>query len=86
MKVSGWAIDPDTTAPISVHVYVDSIGEATTAGLGRPDVGAVFPYGAEHGFAHSMAASAGSHTVCVYAINNGQGGHALLGCKAVVVP
>ncbi|WP_307043455.1 hypothetical protein [Agromyces ramosus] len=86
VNVIGWAIDPDTDAAIAVHVYVDSVGEATIADIDRPDVGRAYPYGTAHGFAYSMAASTGPHTVCVYAINNGRGGHTLLNCTRVVVP
>ena len=28
LRVVGWAIDPDTTGPINVHVYVDGVGRA----------------------------------------------------------
>lgn len=85
--VAGWAIDPDTTAPISVHVYADGVGTAHAADLGRSDVAAAFPgTGAAHGFAPFVSMSAGAHNVCVYAINDGAGGHTFLGCRAVTVP
>ncbi len=88
VTVSGWALDPDTTAPIIVQMYVD--GAANTmawASLDRPDVGAVFPgYGSGHGFALSMAAPAGSRRVCVYAVNVGAGSSVGLGCATVTVP
>ena len=87
LKVSGWALDPDTAAPIAVHVYVDSVGAAFTANKDRADVGAAYPgYGSAHGFAETIPASAGSHRVCVYGINTGPGGHTLISCKDVVVP
>jgi hypothetical protein len=87
LAVSGWAIDPDTASPIPVHIYVDSAGTAVTADDPRADVAAVYPaYGSEHGFAWSGAVAAGAHRVCVYAINNGAGGPALLGCSNVTVP
>ncbi|TFD29215.1 hypothetical protein [Cryobacterium lyxosi] len=86
VKLSGWALDPDTALPIAVHVYVDSVGVAFTANKDRPDIGAAFPgYGSAHGFAETVAATAGSHRVCVYGINTGAGGHTLIGCKNVVV-
>ena len=87
LKVSGWALDPDTALPIAVHVYVDSVGVAYTANRDRPDIGAAYPgYGSAHGFAETIAASAGPHRVCAYGINTGAGGHTLLSCKDVVVP
>ena len=35
---SGWAIDPDTTASVGVHLYVGSVGKAIAADKSRPDV------------------------------------------------
>ncbi|MFF3028528.1 hypothetical protein, partial [Microbacterium sp. NPDC057944] len=82
--VSGWAIDPDTVKPISVHVYVDSTSAAYMADKERTDVGAFYPAsGPKHGFAERIAMSPGQHNVCVYAINTGPGGHAFLGCRTV---
>ncbi|GAB2452095.1 hypothetical protein HD599_002546 [Conyzicola lurida] len=81
-QVAGWAIDPDTTSPIAVHVYVDSVGTAIPAQTDRPDVGKAYPtYGSPHGFSATIPASAGTHKVCVYAINQGAGGHTLLYCR-----
>ncbi len=86
-RINGWAIDPDTTAPIDVHVYVDGHPVAAmTASSSRPDVGAAYPaYGSSHGFSRTLSAAPGNHTVCAYGINTGYGGNALLGCKAVEV-
>jgi subtilisin family serine protease len=88
VRAQGWAIDPDVSGPILVHAYVDGVfrGEFT-ADASRPDVGAAFPgFGAAHGFDVTVSASPGSHTVCVYGINQAQGGHALVGCRSVVTP
>jgi hypothetical protein len=86
VSVSGWAIDPDTVAPISVHVYVGATGTSTTANGDRPDVAAVYPaYGSKHGFSWTGAVAPGSYNVCAYAINNGSGGNVLLGCSTVTV-
>jgi hypothetical protein len=83
----GWAIDPDTTAPIQVHVYVDGVGVPTLADASRPDVGAFFtPYGDRHGFSVTVPAGGGPHTVCAYGINVGTGSNSLIGCRTVVVP
>jgi SpoIID/LytB domain protein len=75
VQVSGWAIDPDTANPIAVHMYVDgSFVGATTASNERDDVAMHFPgYGADHGFSTVVAATQGTHTICVYAINSGIG-------------
>jgi SpoIID/LytB domain protein len=85
----GWSIDPDTVAPVPVHVYVD--GQLVTglaATQERPDVGAAFPvYGSGHGYAAIVPLAAGRHTVCAFALNIvGAGSNPQLGCKVVTVP
>lgn len=87
IAVNGWAIDPDSTSPIDVHLYVDGQASgAITANQSRPDIGAFYPgYGANHGYGTSINAAAGNHTVCAYGINTGLGGNRLLGCRAVYV-
>ncbi|TFC27310.1 hypothetical protein E3O25_09305 [Cryobacterium sp. TMT1-3] len=86
ISVAGWALDPDTRDPIAVHVYVDSTVGGASASLEREDIARAFPqYGAGHGFAYAVPASAGSHTVCTYAINTGPGESAPLGCSTIVV-
>lgn len=86
VAVSGWAIDPDTVAPIAVHVYVGSTGTAIMADGERADVAAVYPaYGTRHGFTWTGSVPPGTHNVCAYAINNGQGGNVLLRCGTVTV-
>lgn len=85
--VAGWAIDPDTTDPIAVHVYVDSVAHGLTADGLRADVGAAFPLlGSRHGFAAVVPAEPGRRTVCAYAINGaGAGSNQGLGCRVVDV-
>ena len=86
INVAGWALDPDTAESIAVHVYVDGVGVAYQANRVRSDVGGAFPgYGDNHGFAETVAATAGTHQVCVYAINSGPGNNAALDCSAVTV-
>jgi hypothetical protein len=87
VNVSGWAIDPDTSSPIPVHVYVDSAGTALTANGSRPDVESAVPgFGAAHGFSAKISAPPGTHNVCAYAINTGAGSTTVLGCRVVTVP
>jgi hypothetical protein len=87
LRVTGWAVDPDTVSSIPVHVYVQGQGYALTASGNRPDIGGGLPaYGAAHGFDNLLPAPEGRQTVCAYAINVGVGNHSLLGCRAVVVP
>ncbi|MFM7616623.1 MAG: hypothetical protein ACKO72_04065 [Actinomycetes bacterium] len=87
LKVTGWAIDPETAAPIEVHTYVGAAGTAVIADETRADVGAVFPaYGSGHGYETIVPAPGeGPVPVCVYALNVAAGRHTLLGCRTVVV-
>lgn len=90
IAVSGWAIDPDTTDPIDVHLYVGSRGFNLGRASGpRPDVGAAFPLlGAAHGFSVSLGdIPAGTQRVCAYGINVADGTtNSQLGCQNVTVP
>jgi hypothetical protein len=88
MRVSGWAIDPNTDDPISVHVYVDgALVEGLTASNPRPDLVGIFPVnGPNHGFSGVIPASPGPHQVCVFAINVGAGYNTLINCRQVVLP
>ncbi|QCR43887.1 hypothetical protein C1N91_10420 [Curtobacterium sp. SGAir0471] len=87
VRVTGWAIDKDTTAPIVVAVYVDGAGYPIRANTNRSDIARAYPaYGAAHGFDSTVPASSGKHSVCAYAIDSAGGDNAVLGCKAVTVP
>jgi hypothetical protein len=83
--VTGWALDPDVASSIGVHVYVDGkFGAAVTASRTRSDLAGPFPgYGTAHGFSLDVPVGGGSHQVCVYAINAGAGGNALIRCATV---
>ena len=51
--VGGWALGPDTTGPIGVHLYFNGrwAGSAN-ASANRPDIGSAYPgMGSNHGFA-----------------------------------
>jgi hypothetical protein len=88
VRAAGWALDPDTSAPVAVHAYVDGrfAGSATASGA-RTDVWRAYPgYGSAHGFSFTVPATAGSRSVCLYAINVAAGSsNTLLGCRTVVV-
>ncbi|SDD82207.1 hypothetical protein SAMN05216410_0222 [Sanguibacter gelidistatuariae] len=86
VQVRGWALDPDTTAPISVHIYVDGkMSRATVSDSPRADIGRAFGLGDNHGFDTLVPVSNGSHTVCVYAIDASGGSNPLVGCRVVTV-
>jgi len=84
--IAGWALDPDTTSPIEIHVYVGSTGRAFLADKARPDVGAAYRLGDNHGFNDVVPLGSGSHRICVYGINAGPGDNLLLGCRDVTMP
>ena len=85
VRVTGWAVDPDTSASIQVHAYVDGRGQgAYTASVPRPDVAAALGRGDRHGYDITLGVSPGQHEVCIYAINVGAGsGNPVLGCRTV---
>jgi hypothetical protein len=90
VRLRGWAIDPEVTGPVEVHVYVDwAYRGASTAGSSRPDVGAAFPgYGDDHGFDVTVGSiAAGTRDVCAFALNapGTWGGNLFLGCRRVTV-
>lgn len=87
VSVAGWAIDPDSAAPVDVLLVLDSLGTQVRADLSRSDLAAVFPaYGAAHGFDVALPARAGEQQVCAWALNIGAGVNVLLGCRSVQVP
>ncbi len=89
--ISGWVIDPDTPAPASVALHIDSTvwkGPFLANGW-RPDVGQAHDgYGDNHGFVVFVPLAPGPHSVCVHAENLGGGPPQVLGCRyfAVDVP
>jgi hypothetical protein len=90
-RISGWAIDPDTTGAIRVDTYGGTgspgggnPGKALMANVYRPDVGKVYPkYGPNHGYDGKIGLPYGSHKVCSYAINVGPGSNKQIGCKSI---
>ncbi len=83
IRARGWAIDPDRTGPITVHLYVQGGGATPVlADSSRPDLATLYPrYGKNHGFIATIPAGGGAHTVCAYGINKDAGANTLLGCK-----
>lgn len=89
MELVGWALDPDTTDPVTVHVYVDGgWAGVAVANTERPDVGSSFPaFGNAHGYQVSFAAAPGAHTVCAYAIDAVTTvENPVIGCRVVQLP
>jgi hypothetical protein len=88
--ITGWVIDPDTTNPADVHLYIDGRWAGRASGnLIRADVARVFPgFGVNHGFRFPLdGLAAGPHTACAYGINiDGGTVNSLLGCQRFTTP
>ncbi len=86
IRVTGWAMDPNDTTPIGVHVYVDgTYAGAGIANRSRPDVDAVFHRGPTYGYNFTVPAKVGTHQVCTYGLNTGAGSSDQVGCTSVTV-
>lgn len=87
LHITGWTLDPNTTASIRTAIYVDQAGRTVTANLPvSAAVAKAHPgYGTKHGFDVTMPAAAGTRNVCVAGINVGIGMTKAVGCKAVAV-
>ncbi len=85
VRVRGWSIDPDTSRPVTIRVYLDGKWLAGfKADAVRRDVAGAHPgFGTKHGFDEQIALPAGRHKLCVYAINNSGSPNTLLGCRTV---
>jgi hypothetical protein len=87
ISLAGWALDPDTSAPLRIDIYEGGNAHSVIADQPRPDLGAVAPgAGTAHGFSDHFDAVPGTHNICVFAINGaGAGDNTLLACKSVAV-
>lgn len=81
----GWAFDPATATPVSIHVYVDGrFASGFSASSDRPDVQRAFNRpNAALGFEQTLALSPGPHNVCAYALNSASTKSIPLGCRTV---
>jgi SpoIID/LytB domain protein len=88
LRVAGWTIDPNSSQPNPVHVYVN--GQLRAAGDAdgeRSDVGGAFAgYGNRRGFDFTVPLGATVNNVCAYAINVGPGGNRLIACRTITTP
>jgi len=88
VRLTGWAIDGNTTGPIDVHIYIDDQPRASVrADKPRPDVEAAYPaWGPNHGFDVTIPdVAAGTRGICVFAINAGPGTNTLIRCRTADV-
>lgn len=87
VSFSGWSLDPDSSAPTIVQMYIDGTYSAmASANQSRPDVANAYPgAGANHGYSLTAPAAPGTHWVCMYAVNIGPGTSAQIDCDSVLV-
>ncbi len=87
LTLSGWSVDPDTTAATLVDVSVGGVRLASSiANLDRPDVALAFPrYGRRHGFVVTVPMTAPSlhFSACLIALNTGAGPSKQVACRLV---
>ncbi|MGQ0833292.1 MAG: hypothetical protein ACT4OV_16625 [Microthrixaceae bacterium] len=88
LRVRGWAIDPNTTDPIRVHLHVDDAPfRSLLADVARPDLAARYTAsGQAHGFDEILVLPPGVHKVCMYGINVGEGTTRPIACRTTTVP
>lgn len=87
VKLSGWAFDPDSRAPLDITVTLNSQTYGPyRADVSRLDLSAAFGIEDRHGFDVRVPLLAGGYGVaCAYASNIGPGsGPVLLGCSEVL--
>jgi hypothetical protein len=83
----GWALDPDTLNPIDLHISVNKRWAVLKADLPNGATASLYPeHGTNRGFSGRIPADPGENRVCVYAINQGSGSNALLGCRTLNIP
>src|SRR5205814_51798 len=84
LRVTGWALDVNTTAPITVQAYFNDVpAGAASANLSHADVDNVYHVGPNHGFDMIVPATTDGK-VCVYAVRNDTGANSALGCSPVI--
>jgi hypothetical protein len=83
VAVSGWALDPDSAAPVTVQVTSDGVvKQLLTANLASTGSLTAWPrWGGNHGFSATVSLDGFQHQVCLVAVNAGAGVNSPLGCK-----
>lgn len=85
LRVSGWAIDPQTAGTVRVQITRNGAVVATVdAGGERSDLGDTAQhYGTAHGFDAGITPDPGRNRICVLIIGVGAGGDAGAGCAEI---
>lgn len=86
-RVQGWAIDPDSTGPVSIELTGSNGSRVVVpASVSRPDVAKSYPaYGTAHGLDAQLPLPRGRHSVCARALDTWGGTSTSLGCATVDV-
>ncbi len=87
IALAGWAVDPDMLAStVTISAWVDGAWNYQFPANYASPAGAVdYGNGPNHGWSTMVPTTAGTHSVCVYAVNQGAGVDVLFGCRTVVV-
>ncbi|WP_205649300.1 hypothetical protein, partial [Schaalia canis] len=86
LTIKGWTFDQDTPTPISIHATINGTPHTVTANTSRPDVQRAFALNRNTtGFALTLPAQPGTHTICVTALNQGAGHNTPLGCRTTTL-
>lgn len=85
LLVKGWVADRNTDESVYVAFYVDGVLQhgLTLANERRSDVLAATGRAEFSGFSRWLDVGDGAKQVCVSAVNEGSGDHALLGCQQI---
>ena len=85
IRVTGWALDPQTAGPVRVQIIRNGEVVATVqADRDRSDLGdAAARYGTSHGFDAGIVPEPGRNRICVHIIGVGGGGDAGAGCSEI---
>jgi hypothetical protein len=86
-SIGGWAYDYDVpNDPLKIVVYLNGklVNYDTTTGA-SPGVDASYRISGTHAYTFRFALPDGHNSVCVYAINQGNGYNSTLGCPAVAL-
>lgn len=87
IRISGWALDTDTSSPIQIHAYFNGVGIPLVANKPRPDLANNLPVqyrgvGTNHGFDATIPVPAsGPLQICLYAINVASGENNRFDCR-----
>lgn len=84
LRLAGWAVDPDSSAALRIHIYdgANRIGEVIANG-NRPELATMFPgLGTNHGFDSTLTVGSGTKLICIYAVDQAGGPTSnTMGCK-----